>query len=82
MGVAGTKAKQASLRTQCLALQIDDARQLNQERPGGWGWVGLADWTGLGWTGRWLNSRCVREVATRLSSNCRLERQWQKKNDK
>lgn len=42
-----------------FVFRLTIARQLNQKRSRRMG-MGWADWTGLDWTGRWLNSRCVR----------------------
>lgn len=44
-----------------LPLRLSIARQLNRKRPSDGD--GMADWTGLDWTGRWLNSS-VRTVGS------------------
>lgn len=47
------EAKQAVDVPNVFRLQIDNCQAIKPK-------TFPADWTGLDWTGRWLNSRCVR----------------------
>lgn len=57
-GVAERQSRQFTY-PMSFVFRLTIARQLNQKRSRRMG-MGWADWTGLDWTGRWLNSRCVR----------------------